>query len=243
MRVLVTRPAEDARRTAERLARLGHEPVLAPLTEIVETGAPPPAGTFDGLVLTSAHAVPAARRVPLPDGAAAFAVGRRTAAAAREAGFGDVRVAEGDAAALAALVARTLPPGARLLHVTGRHRKAEPDRSLRAAGHAVQVWEAYEAAARGRLPDNLPPLLRAGAIDAVLHYSRRSAALLVDLCAREGLGSSLRAPSHVCLSADVASALVALGVEPVVAARPDEDALLEALGGTATAPGSPPTVP
>ena len=34
MRVLVTRPEDDARETAVRLKALGHEPILAPLISI-----------------------------------------------------------------------------------------------------------------------------------------------------------------------------------------------------------------
>ncbi|MCJ9754909.1 uroporphyrinogen-III synthase, partial [Neorhizobium sp. BETTINA12A] len=35
MRVVVTRPESSARRTAERLQNLGHQPVLLPLTKAV----------------------------------------------------------------------------------------------------------------------------------------------------------------------------------------------------------------
>ena len=42
MRVLVLRPADGARRTAARLAALGHEAICAPLIETVATGENPP---------------------------------------------------------------------------------------------------------------------------------------------------------------------------------------------------------
>jgi uroporphyrinogen-III synthase len=241
MRVLLTRSAEDSARTARRLASHGHDAVIAPLTAIVATGTAPPSVEPDAAILTSAHAVPAL--VTLGTRAPVFAVGRRTAEAAREAGFPTVSTAQGDAADLAALVRRSLPPGAAMLHVAGRHRKAEPEASLRAAGFRVNVWEAYEACAVPRLPDNLPPLLEAGRIDAALHYSRRSAGLLVDLCAREGLLPSFRGLAHVCLSADVAVPLSAVGIAPAIAAEPNEEALLAALDSFPRRQGSPPRAP
>ncbi|MET0527101.1 MAG: uroporphyrinogen-III synthase, partial [Microvirga sp.] len=43
MRVLVTRSPDDAERTAARLAALGHEALIAPVTRIVPTGDAAPA--------------------------------------------------------------------------------------------------------------------------------------------------------------------------------------------------------
>jgi uroporphyrinogen-III synthase len=224
IRVLLTRPRDDAERTARRLAARGYVPILCPVTEVVATGEPMPAGTFDAMVLTSAHAVPAlsaATRLQAP----IFAVGERTAARLRQAGFADVKIGPGDAAGLAALIAGSLPVESKLLHIAGRHRKAEPAASLRAHGFAVAVWEVYEARAVATLPDTLG----AGRIDVVLHYSRRSAALLADLAEAAGLGSIVRDATHLCLSEDAAVPLAAVGATVLVAAEPVERALLAAL--------------
>jgi uroporphyrinogen-III synthase len=234
-RVLVTRPQPDADRTAARLAGRGHEAVVAPVTAIAPTGLPRPHGDVDAIILTSAHAVPALTPGDLP----VFAVGARTAAAARQAGFREVHAAEGDALALAELVRRTVPQGGTLLHPTARHRKAEPEATLTAAGYAVHVWETYEASAASALPDPVPHLLGAGRIDAALHYSRRSLAILVDLIEGGGLLVPFTALAHICLSADVAAPLSDLGITPVIAAEPREDALFAALDAVAGAPESP----
>jgi uroporphyrinogen-III synthase len=228
MRVLVTRPEPDAERTAERLAARGHQALIAPLTRIVATGAPPPAGPFDALILTSAHAV-AALRPSILGGRPVFAVGHRTAAAARAAGLGPVHIAEGDAQALAALVAHRLPPGAALVHAAGRHRKAEPESSLRQAGFAVHVWEVYEACAADALPDGISLCLKSGEIGAALHFSRRHAGLLVELAAAAGLSGELGILKHLCLSHDVAAPLAARGLSVVVSPEPKEEALLSSL--------------
>ena len=232
MRVLVTRARDDARRTAEKLAARGHEAVLAPVIEIVPTGEPMPAGPYDALVVTSAHAGAALSRLADKQ-KPVFAVGERTAEAAREAGFARVVAGEGDAPSLSGLIRSRLSPGLALLHVAARHRKEEPAASLRAAGFTVRPWEAYEARAVQGLPPTTIAALRAGQIGAALHYSRRSAGLFVRLAEQAGLASALRALPHLCLSADVAAPLEAAGIASLKAERPSEDSLLGLLAGLA----------
>ena len=150
--------------------------------------------------------------------------------AAEAAGSGPVHVAEGDAAALAALVRRLMPPGRILLHVAGRHRKAEPAATLVRAGYRVLTWEAYEAAAVAALPDAVESALDAGHVDGVLHFSRRSAAILLDRAAAAGCLDRLLTLPHLCLSADVASPLRERGARcVVVSAQPEERFLLDAI--------------
>jgi uroporphyrinogen-III synthase len=228
MRVLVTRSPEDAERTARRLAARGHETLLAPVTRIAPTREAMPDGPFDAFVITSAHAARglsavAAKQAPV------FAVGLHSANAVREAGFLSVVVAGGDARALSASILGALDPGATLLHVTGRHRKDEPAASLLAAGFQVRQWRAYEAQAVESLPALAIDALRTGRIGAALHYSRRSADLFLRLTSKAGLTSELKALSHLCLSADVATPFASLGITTLSAAQPDEDALLALL--------------
>jgi uroporphyrinogen-III synthase len=232
MRVLVTRAKDDAERTARRLAARGHEAVVAPVITIAPTGAAPPQEPWDALILTSAHAVPmlaglAVRARP------AFAVGARTAAAARAALLPDVRQASGDALGLARLIKAAMPPPATLLHATAHERKAEPGASLTAAGFRVVAWECYAARPAPRLPGDVAAALRARHFDAVLHFSRRSAELFIGLAEREGLVPTLRTLAHLCLSTDVAAPLAAVGAETVVAPEPNETSLVALLDGLA----------
>lgn len=224
MRVLVTRSSEDAARTAEKLAGVGHEACLAPVTRIVPTGDPMPSGPYEALIVTSAHAE--AALASLDRAKPVFAVGERTAQAVRAAGFADITVAEGDAVSLVRLIRATLTPGPTLLHVTARHHKEEPAASLRASGFTILQWEAYEAQAVGTLPDSALAALRSGQIGAALHYSRRSADLVIRLAGEAGLASSLLGIPHLCLSADVAAPLASAGATTLVAEDPSEEALL-----------------
>jgi uroporphyrinogen-III synthase len=227
MRLLVTRSGDDAERTAEKLAARGHEACLAPVTRIVPTGDPAPCGPYDALIVTSAHAEAALGGIDR--GKPVFAVGERTAQAVRAAGFADVAVAEGDAVSLSRLIRDNLQPGLTLLHVTARHHKEEPAASLRAAGFTILQWEAYEAQAAGTLPESAVDALRTGQIAAALHYSRRSADLVVRLAEEAGLASHLKAFPHLCLSADVAAPLRSAGATTFVAGDPSEEALLALL--------------
>jgi uroporphyrinogen-III synthase len=228
LRILVTRAEEDARGTAERLARLGHQAVIASVIAIAPTNEPPPQTAPDALLLTSVHGVPVLSG--LDPGVPVFAVGTRTAQAARLAGMRDVREAAGDAGSLAALVRATLPSGADLLHVAGRDRKPEPGASLAAAGYGVSVWEAYAAEAALTLPEAARSALSAGVLDIALHYSRRSAGLLLALAEEAGLREPLLALHHLCLSEDVAAPLREAGAPRIrVATRPEERFLFAAI--------------
>lgn len=242
MRVLVTRPREQAERTAAALRALGHEALVAPLLEIRPTGAAPPEGAFAAAILTSANAVPAlaghAREGLAP--ARTFAVGKRTAVAARDAGLANVETAAqdpGGGAVLARQAMAAVEPGAAFLVVAGRERKAEPAASLTAAGFRVAVWEAYTARAVAQLPSDLREALGAGSLDAALHYSRRSAETALRLAEQAGLLAPFLGLRHHALSEDVAEPLAKGGAGSVsVAARPDDVSLLASL----TAPYSRP---
>jgi len=233
MRVLVMRPQADAERTARRLEAHGHEAVIAPVLRIERTDEPPPSDAFSAVILTSANAVPALATIAARvDGLPVLVVGAHTGSQAAEAGFADIRMAQGNAASLAALIGASLPPRARLLHVGGRERKLEPEASLTAAGFSVSTWVAYEAIAAERLAPFAQSALRQGNLDAVLHYSRRSAAVALDLAARAEVIAPFLALTQVCLSADAAPPLHEVGAGQVrVAEGPEEDALLAALDG------------
>ncbi|HEY8565612.1 MAG TPA: uroporphyrinogen-III synthase [Beijerinckiaceae bacterium] len=242
--ILLTRPQDDARRTAERLRILGHAAVIAPVTTIVPTGAPCPSGPFAAVLATSAQAAPFCAQAGLLT-QETFAVGERTALSLRAAGAVRVMSAAGDGPALADLVAASLPAGARLLHVAGRDRHAEPAASLAARGYDLSVWEAYAASIVPVLPEAAADALCAGTLGGVLHYSARSAQSLLALAREAGLADALLALPQVCLSPAVAEPLARAGaVRTALAARPDEDSLLDALAAAlAPSPASDPAPP
>ena len=209
MRVLVTRAVEDARRTADELARRGHEALLAPLAEVraLETDEPNLAN-IQAILATSSNGIRAfacrSRRRDIP----VFAVGENTAATARASGFGEVQSADGDSAALAAVVRGSLNPGAgALLHVTGRNRAGELQRDLAKAGFACRVWELYAIVPCRILPDGVRGAFRQGAVDAVLVLSPESGRVLVEVLKAGGVATSCNRVVACCISKAAAATI------------------------------------
>jgi uroporphyrinogen-III synthase len=86
----------------------------------------------------------------------------------------------------------------------------------------------YRAVAAERLPDAASAALRAGEVNGVLHFSRRSAVIYLDCAKAAGVLDSALRPFHYCLSQAVAEPLVAAGASRVMVAQsPEENALLD----------------
>jgi uroporphyrinogen-III synthase len=234
MRLLVTRPADQAEQTAQKLLALGHLPVVAPVLEIAPTGAPLPQGGFDIVLATSAQALagvpPGAKLMALP-----FAcVGEKTASAARSVGFSVLHAAP-DAEALAGLLQTGKKTAKSALYLAGRERRPTLEESLRAGGWRVEVVETYAARAISAWPENIHAALDAGEIDGVLHYSPRSAALALALIGRE----PARRLRHFCISSAVAAVCRDWAPDAGVfaASHPDEEGLITLLSVEDPRPG------
>lgn len=232
MRVLVLRPEDAARRTAARLAALGHEAVCAPVLEIRPTNEPAPSGAFDAAMATSAqafrsvdeNALASFVRLPL------MCVGARTAAAARAAGFREIVIEAPDAARLVSAMSEGAKARNRLVYLVARDRKPILEKGLAAAGLAVTPWTVYEARAVPSLPGEAAEALRHGAVAAALHFSPRSAGVFRKLVADASLEAAARKLLHVAISPDAAGELEGMGAPLVrVAAEPDEAHMLELL--------------
>jgi uroporphyrinogen-III synthase len=209
MKLLIVRPQPGADETAARARAMGLQPVVAPLFETRPLGwTPPDSAGFDAVLLTSANGARLGgeglrRFLDLP----CYAVGARTAEAARDAGFTDVRTGPSDGAALAALAGRD--GAASLLHLGGRDHVA--------IGGATHI-AVYASEPSGALPAAL------GAAVVLLH-SARAAARFAALAADRG------AIVIAAISAEVADA-AGVGWKAVrVAAAPRDEALLELAAG------------
>jgi uroporphyrinogen-III synthase len=239
MALLVTRPQGDGETTADSLRSRGFEVLLAPMLRFEALPfQEEDAADYDAVIVTSANALRAVApqlaghallRLPL------FAVGEHTAAAARAAGFGEVASADGDAAALSEFVrgrrkGRKLKKGATLLYLAGADLSRDLAGELGEAGFTVVTRTTYRMAPVVGLPRAVCDAFMAGRIEAVLHYSRRSARAFLDAARAEGLEISALALMHCCISAGVAAVLREAGASQVVSAvSPDENALFEAL--------------
>lgn len=239
MAVLVTRPLPDAEATADNLRNLGFAVVMAPMLSFEPFGFAEDSDVrFGGIIATSANALRAvaphlqgSRLLALPF----LAVGERTAAAACAAGFANVLSAKGDAAALRDLVveaakARKLKKKSPLLYLAGEEVSRDLAGELGERGFEVITHIAYRMVPAKNLPRKAFESFAAGQIEAVLHYSRRSARAFVEAVRAGGVEISALALPQCCLSAAVAEIVREAGAAQVtVAASPDEIALFEAL--------------
>ncbi len=230
MRVVVTRPEPDGKRTATVLRAQGHEVLVAPLMT-VQSMAADLSGHWGAIVITSANAPGAIAEnaakgtlINLP----LFAVGRRSAAAAQDAGFTNVTSAGGDVRDLVRTLSAQRPDAkAPLLYLAGEDRAADLVGALSAQGIAAEMRVVYRAVT-APFPSALIEALKAGDVDGVLHFSRRSAENYAAGARRAGIAGPALAVRHFCLSAQAAEPLVGAG-EVTIAARPDEAALIALL--------------
>ncbi|KAA3451211.1 uroporphyrinogen III synthase [Mesorhizobium sp. SARCC-RB16n] len=233
LRVLVTRPEPGASRTARKLEEMGFEPLLLPLTETMALPVDAKAVPDDvaAVAITSANAV---RHAP-GDLVAALshlpchAVGKRTAEAARKAGFLSVSEGPGDAEALAEGMAIAFS-GKTIIYLCGRVRFPAFEQKLEAAHVHVHAVETYDTLAVSYSDEAILPLISGQAVDAVLLYSAKAAAAMRVLASRPAMQKAFEKTQVFVLSARIATAFGASAGKAIrVAARPDEEALLALL--------------
>jgi uroporphyrinogen-III synthase len=164
-----------------------------------------------------------------------FAVGEHTASAARGAGFENVISASGDAGSLRDLVlagvkAKVLKKTSPLLYFAGADQARDLAGELGERGFTVVTHATYRMAAVSDLPRETSDAFAANRIEAVLHYSQRSARAFIDAARAAGVEISALAVPQCCISASVASVVRDAGAARVmVAESPDENALFRAL--------------
>jgi uroporphyrinogen-III synthase len=239
MAILVTRPDPDNEATAARLRAKGFEVLLAPMLRLE----PVPfhddgKARYGAIVVTSANALRAVEshlksgpllKLPL------FAVGEHTASVARSFGFEEVISAAGDAKALrdcvlAAVKSKRLKKTSALLYLAGADLARDLSGELGEMGFTVATKTTYRMVPLPKLPRETCDAFAANRIEAVLHYSKRSARAFLDLARAAGVEISALSVPQFCISAEVATVVREAGATQVAAAvSPDENALLALL--------------
>jgi len=222
----ITRALPGARVTADRVASLGFEPIIAPLIAIQPVGEGPiDLAGVGALAFTSANGLRAfAARSEVRD-IPVFTVGAATARSARSAGFTTVSSAEGDVAALAVFIQGAPRPDGHILHAGAAEPAGDLAGTLKAMGIAARRLDVYESVAASPDPGLMAKLLGA---EMILAHSPRAAAALARLIAL----SPDRHPAVLCLSHAVAAPLNGVALAGLaVAAAPTEDALMALLTG------------
>jgi uroporphyrinogen-III synthase len=239
MAVLVTRPQPDDEATAAGLRARGFKVLQAPMLRfepvsfIDDTDA-----RYGAVIVTSANALRGIeaqlaghRLLKLP----LFAVGEHTAAVARRAGFVNVIAANGDATSLrdvvlAGVKAKTLKKASTLLYLAGADLARDLAGELGERGFTVVTHTTYRMIPVPKLPRETVEAFAANGIEAVLHYSRRSARAFLEAARAAGVEISALAIPQCCISDAVAAIVRDAGASHVIVARiPDENAIFEAL--------------
>ena len=239
MAILVTRPLPDGETTARALRAKGFEVLLAPMLRFEPVAFHDDGDTrYGAVIVTSANALRAIEtrlqdspllKLPL------FAVGEHTADAARGCGFANVISANGDAVGLrerilASVKAKALKKSSPLLYLAGADLARDLPGELGERGFTVVTQTTYRMAAVPSLPDSTRKAFAADEVEAVLHYSRRSARAFIDAVRAAGVEVSALSLPQYCLSAGIATVLRDAGaMRVVVASSPDETALFAAL--------------
>lgn len=220
--LLLSRPQDSAERFAREMRALGWAgPVMiAPLQRIALH--PPARQDVAGarsLIFTSQHAVAAWQAAGLECDLPVCCVGPRSAEAAREAGFGDVRQAPGgDAVSLLAMISAD-PPPAPMLHLRGQHVAMPLAQKLAARGIEARELVVYRQKALPLQQDARDLLSRPGDVVAPL-FSPRSARLFAQAL---GAVPRLAARLHVVVisPACLQGAIADFVPRPRIACTPD----------------------
>ena len=227
MKILITRPQEDGKEIAARLAERGHQALLAPLlTPRFHDVLEPDLKGVQAILATSANGIRAfARRSGRRD-FSVFAVGPQTAEEARKSGFTEVRNADGDAKALALAATLWAAKKGVLLHVCGEDAPGTLAENLILRGFKVRRCPLYAIEPATSLPDEARTALQDRALDAAMFFSPKSArifGLLADGLPTEDL-------TALCISPATAQALSPTPFARIaVAAKPNQAAILALL--------------
>jgi uroporphyrinogen-III synthase len=218
MRLIVTRPLEEAQALAARLQAMGHAALVEPLLRVAyDDCALPPFEGAEGIIATSRHGLLALERRPqdlrrmlaLP----LFAVGESTAAEARRLGFGDVCAGPGGGRELAAVIGRRLAGrSARLIHLSAADVGQDMGRLLAPVACRIERCVVYRMEAARSLSAAVRGALAGAEIDGVLLMSPRTADTYAALVTMYGLAAAAGTLVYYCLSAEVGRRLsVGLG--------------------------------
>ena len=231
MTCLITRPEPEAGPFAERVEQeLGLETVVSPLMKYVYPKLSIQIDSFQGVILTSAAAVPALTALNVPSSMPIYAVGAKTAHVAGSSGF-DAVAGPGDAQGLINFLAGRDVAGP-LIHLRGAHTRGDVAKNLTSRGIKTSEMVVYQqleadlnAAAKRALAGERPVV--------VPLFSPRTA----DILARS---APFSAPIHIVAMSDaVAQSCARFATAAIrVADTPDAAAMLQGVKDVASQHGA-----
>jgi uroporphyrinogen-III synthase len=162
----------------------------------------------------------------------AFVVGDKTAVMLKELGFAYIKSVYATSSLLTENLKKKLSPKTKLLWLCGLDHTHTVQETLEHAGFDLQILPIYNAHACTILPSDFINLYKSGEIEAVLHYSARSASVLFRLLEAHDCVIPLHKMLHFCLSPHVAAVVRKQNIADhlvKIAPTPSEDSLLQTL--------------
>jgi len=230
MKLLITRPISAARDMKTALQSEGHEVILSPLLEISFR----PLDAIDltgiqGIIVSSMNGVQALSRLTEVRDLPVYAVGEKSATAAKGTGFKKIFSADGDVHDLAKLIINKADPQkGPLLHAGGARLAGDLKGELESAGFSYRREVLYDAHDASDLSPKALTALKQGDMDGILLFSPHTAKVLKLIIDGAKLDQYITNIDFWCLSQNVADALKGLNIKSLhVAARPTEASLLD----------------
>jgi uroporphyrinogen-III synthase len=226
MKLLVTRPVDDAQPLAEKLEGLGHEAVILPLLHIQpRDGVVLPTGPFQALCVSSANGLAAKVDLSPYHHVPFFAIGPQSALEARRQGFDHVHDKGGNVEGLVRVMCKSLKPeNGPILYLSGSETTGDLEGKLKTEGFNVSRVIVYDAA-----PCDIPHLAQElASVDGVLLYSPRTTKLWATQVKQAKCEEQAKTLIHFCLSANVAANLPQ-GWAKRISRTPDENGMLTLL--------------
>lgn len=230
MRLLLTRPLGDSKRTAQLLRQTNIDVHIDPLMRVESLGMPKNnLGEYQALIFTSANGVRAFCVKNIKCTLPIFVVGNNTRDVALQNGLEPVISADGDVKKLSDTIISTLTPSdGPLLYQTGEHIAGTLVKDLERAGFRVIHQKTYAVVAAQSLSNDTKSLLKKGSIDYIPFYSPRSALIFKELIEAADLQNTLAKVSALCISPAVEKIISTLGWEKILTAqKPTQENMFE----------------
>ncbi|TNE64322.1 MAG: uroporphyrinogen-III synthase [Alphaproteobacteria bacterium] len=228
--VLVTRPLEEATPTAERLERLGHRVIIAPMIQIDPISFEIPADDRS-LIITSKNGARFGLANIGNKARPIFAVGEATAAEARALGFTNITVGPGTARQMIPiLLERGIAQKRKYTHLAGNEVAYNIADVLKNEGVDANTTTTYQARPMRSFSLGVQEAFDEGEISHALFYSPRTATIFEEAVADYERPDWLQRMNALALSTRVAENLIGPWKSVRYAIIPTEKALFSMLG-------------
>ena len=181
MKILLTRPFHHSLNTHTLLEEMGHEVIWEPMMTILPTNVKCPKEEWDGVIVTSVHAVSALAENVEDKNICIVAIGEATAKELKAVGFRNVSSANGDAHDMVKKVGEMFKHGDKVLYPCAQETAHNITEMLEEVGIQGSKWVVYKAEEITRFSEEVENKLKNGEIEAVMLTSGRITQCFVNL--------------------------------------------------------------